>query len=279
MIAKAFGVRYAVEPIVGLSRARNTGAAHCTADVVAYTDDDAVPERDWIAHLADPFRDQRVMAVGGRIGHLAVDTEGGISSNDHADISNRSRTIRSIGRENPNWFEMANFGALGDGGNQAIRRRAFEVWNGFDVRLGRGTTIGGGEDHFSLFELLELGYRVVYAPRAVVRHPLPRTIAEILRRRQTVVEEFVAYSAFLATVRPKYALRVLRYGAQAMMGARRRWQPDRPPRSAVGSGWLLLLRGIARGLRRFFASRAANHDRHRRARGPVDFTAGPHAAP
>ena len=44
---------------------------------------------------------------------------------------------RAVDRQEPAWFEMANFGGVGDGGNMAFRRRAFDIWPGFHERLGR----------------------------------------------------------------------------------------------------------------------------------------------
>jgi glucosyl-dolichyl phosphate glucuronosyltransferase len=60
-------VRAVHEPRLGLSTARNRGLAEARGDVVAYLDDDAVPRPGWLAALATPYRDPRVVAVGGRI--------------------------------------------------------------------------------------------------------------------------------------------------------------------------------------------------------------------
>src|SRR5579871_4963114 len=43
-VAERWGVRYAVEPVPGLSRARNSGARLSQGEILAYIDDDAVPE-------------------------------------------------------------------------------------------------------------------------------------------------------------------------------------------------------------------------------------------
>ena len=49
----------------GLSGGRNTGTEAARGEVVAYLDDDAVARPDWLRHLAAPFDDPTVAAVGG----------------------------------------------------------------------------------------------------------------------------------------------------------------------------------------------------------------------
>jgi GT2 family glycosyltransferase len=50
----------------GLSGARNTGVLEASGDVVAFLDDDAVAEPDWVRLLVEPFVDLDVVGVGGR---------------------------------------------------------------------------------------------------------------------------------------------------------------------------------------------------------------------
>jgi GT2 family glycosyltransferase len=48
-----------------ISAARNLGLAQAAGEVVAFLDDDAVPEPSWLSRLVAPFADPRVTAAGG----------------------------------------------------------------------------------------------------------------------------------------------------------------------------------------------------------------------
>ncbi|MEZ5324145.1 MAG: glycosyltransferase [Verrucomicrobiales bacterium] len=66
IVEKHARVRYIKQKHAGLSAARNLGAKKANGEILAYTDDDCMPDRDWLAHLALAFqRDPEVAAVGG----------------------------------------------------------------------------------------------------------------------------------------------------------------------------------------------------------------------
>lgn len=58
-------IKTAACPEANISRARNIGLGRAAAPVVAFIDDDAVPEPTWLSRLTAPFADARVAAAGG----------------------------------------------------------------------------------------------------------------------------------------------------------------------------------------------------------------------
>jgi GT2 family glycosyltransferase len=51
----------------GLSGGRQTGAEHARGSILAFLDDDAVADRDWLERLAEAYLDPMVLGVGGAI--------------------------------------------------------------------------------------------------------------------------------------------------------------------------------------------------------------------
>lgn len=51
--------------VPNISVVRNLGIAHSAGDIVAFIDDDAVPEPTWLTYLCQPFLDPNIAASGG----------------------------------------------------------------------------------------------------------------------------------------------------------------------------------------------------------------------
>ncbi len=64
-VARQHRCRVISTPNGGLSAARNVGAKAADGEIVAYMDDDAYPDRDWLSYLAHTFRSTDFVAVGG----------------------------------------------------------------------------------------------------------------------------------------------------------------------------------------------------------------------
>jgi len=253
LVASRHGARYLLEPVTGLSRARNLGARAVSSAVVAYLDDDSIPEPDWLDRLALEFRDPEVMAVTGRILAIGAPVESDWlrAWRQSLDCGDQRRIVD---QRAPAGFELANCGGVGDGGNMALRRWAFEIWPGFHERLGRGALVPGGEEHHAFFSLIARGYRVVYTPHARVWHPYPATLGELRARLLRDRAAASGYMTLLFAEEPAYRRAVCRYVAQWLAGTRRAWRAHPlPPGPRVVPAWRALLAYVA-GLARYTCS-------------------------
>jgi hypothetical protein len=233
-IAAAHGARLVHEPRPGLSRARNAGAAAATAEIVAYVDDDAVADAGWAAALRDGFGDPSLSCIAGRIV--------GLTRPAAADLGPHAQRFD---RTTPSWFERANFGGVGLGGNMAFRRDVLVEGQRFAEWLGLGTPIPGGEE--------------AYLPSAVVRHDDPPGDAQA-RRDRRIAEASLAYGLALLVHEPGFRRATLRYLASGLGGRRRDWRPPAGPATARTSR-AALAGAAARAPVRYLAAAAASRSR------------------
>lgn len=131
-------------PRHGPAAARNLGWRSANADVIAFTDDDTVPDADWLREGLAAFSDP---AVAGAMGRIVVPLPK--HPTDHE--------LDTAG------LEGAEFATA----NAFYRRWALEEAGGFDERF----TAAWREDADLYFTLLERGHRLVRAPFAIVIHP------------------------------------------------------------------------------------------------------------
>lgn len=66
-IARQFPVRTVAFDQANIAAARNAGICAAAGEIVAFTDDDAVPEPRWLRHLTAPFSNPDVSAAGGHV--------------------------------------------------------------------------------------------------------------------------------------------------------------------------------------------------------------------
>jgi glycosyltransferase involved in cell wall biosynthesis len=168
-------VRYLHVPQPGKSVAVNAALQQARGDLLAFTDDDVVPERDWLASFAEAAEETAADFLAGRIlprweippppwmspalhGALAIPDNG----ESRLDISAGSR-----------------HGIIPIGANMAVRADVVRRLGGLRTDLGKlDGTLRTGEDHEFFLRMLHAGCKGIYEPTAVVRHFVPRSRLE-----------------------------------------------------------------------------------------------------
>jgi glycosyltransferase involved in cell wall biosynthesis len=151
----------------GKSFALNTGIALACGELLLFTDDDVEFDPQWLANLVRPFDAPEVMGVGGRIvaRWTTAPPRWWVPTGRYglpAAIVEFDR-----GRE-PADLDEAPFGA-----NMAYRRGVFERLGGFREDIGpTGSQLLRGEDCEIAARVFKSGGRIVYAPDAIVHHPV-----------------------------------------------------------------------------------------------------------
>ena len=159
-------VRYVLEPRPGLDIARNRALREAKHEILVFTDDDAVPDTNWLRTLLRNFDDPRVACVTGLTMPIELETEA-------------QEWFQRLGGLGRGFKRMAFDGACHDpfdgwqagaGVNMAVRRSVVACLGSFDEGLDVGTPVRGGGDTDMLRRILAGGYRIVYDPEALNWH-------------------------------------------------------------------------------------------------------------
>lgn len=168
-------VRYICEPRRGLNVARNRALIEARGEIVAFTDDDAAPEAEWLDALRANFGDPRVLCVTGLTLPAELETEAQELFEEHTPFGRGFRRHVFDGqRDNP-----LHVGPVGAGANMAVRRNIAGRVGPFDERLDGGTPTRSGGDHEMFARILGSGYRIVYDPAAVSWHTHRRSMESL----------------------------------------------------------------------------------------------------
>jgi GT2 family glycosyltransferase len=245
-------VRYVREDVPGSSAARNRALREAKHEFVAFTDDDAAPDPNWLRSLLQNFSDPRVMCVTGLVMPLELETEAQEWFERYSPHGRGfGRVVFDGAKSNP-----LIVATVGVSASMALRSSAIDFIGLFDEDLGAGTPTVGGEDCELFARILRSGYRIVYEPRALSWHRHRRTWEELRKTLRGYGIGVYAFWTRMFVVNREFSVPLLawgwlRYKQIPELIASVRKQPDSIPSDLL----LAQLRGCISGPMAYFASR------------------------
>jgi glycosyltransferase involved in cell wall biosynthesis len=169
-------VRYLHVTAPGKSAAINHAITEARGELLAFTDDDVVPEPLWLERLAAAFEQTRADFVAGRIlPNWETEPPRWLSPALYGVLA-----VPDNGTERQHIRPGMSQGVMPIGANMAVRAAVVARIGGWRTDLGKlDGTLRTGEDHEFFLRLLAAGCTGAYEPTARVRHFVP---AERLER-------------------------------------------------------------------------------------------------
>lgn len=153
-------------PQGGPGPARNRGAAEARGSLLAFTDDDCLPEPQWLAALWDAAGQHPDALLGGSVVNML----------GHRLASEASQVLVSFLYA---WYNRDPLNArFFTSNNIAARREVFLARGGFDTRF----VLSAGEDRDLCARWREQGGRLVYVPDARIGHAHDLSVGKYWRQ-------------------------------------------------------------------------------------------------
>lgn len=162
--------RIVIQPEKGAGAARNAAVAASVGRLLAFTDADCTPSPGWLS--AGIAALDRADLIGGAML---------VSVGDEAAITPVEAFERLFAFDNRAYVEAKGFSVTA---NLFTRRDVFDAVGGFRPAV--------SEDADWCLRARDAGYRIAYAPAALVAHPARRTWSELARKWDRLVRETYA---------------------------------------------------------------------------------------
>jgi glycosyltransferase involved in cell wall biosynthesis len=163
-------IRLLHEPRRGKTYAVNTGLDAAVGQLLAFTDDDVLPEPQWLRALSGAIEETGSDFAVGRILPLwETAPPAWVGPALHGVLA-----IPDNGAERLDLRAGLNEQVMALAGNLAVRPSVFEAIGRWRTDLGKELgSLRSGEDHEFFLRMIRAGYRGVYEPHARVAHLVP----------------------------------------------------------------------------------------------------------
>jgi len=165
VVSRYPGVRLLTQPNAGPAMARNRGALEARGEIILFTDDDCVPMPDWMSSMLEPFKDLEVVGVKG------------VYRTQQKSLAARFVQIEYEDR----YRLMAGLSFIDfiDTYSAAFRRDCFLEMTGYDTSF----PVACAEDIELSYRMSAQGWKMKFAPTAVVYHTHPDTLGRYFKKK------------------------------------------------------------------------------------------------
>lgn len=159
-------INYKYQPKQGLSYARNLGIISATGSIIVFTDDDVLPEINWLEKIQNNMEVYNCDACGGYIyPKWEIAPPSWLTEKFYGFLALK---IEDNGPRKLSQFDEMPFGA-----NMIFKKTVFSKYGYFDTSKGRkGNVLAGGEDIEMFDRIISKGCVVYYFPNIKVAHKI-----------------------------------------------------------------------------------------------------------
>lgn len=163
-------IRYCFEKQQGQSHARNKGILEAQGKILAFTDDDGVPDSHWLSELYKIYqKEERVGCVGGRV---ILDLPQEIPGWYNEELGRQFLAGFDLKVHQP--MEVTQVYYFPFGVNISFLKEALLEVGLFDPNLGKvGKQTLTGDETDRCLALYQKNWRIFYQPAAIVCHVIP----------------------------------------------------------------------------------------------------------
>jgi GT2 family glycosyltransferase len=157
-------LRYVFESAQGLSNARNRGISEASGEVILFTDDDVLPEPDWLETTLAGLEKYGADACGGFIAPIW-------ETPPPVWLTERFYGFLAVRTDRRDDYLITKTDQTPFGANMAFRKRVFAQVGLFDTSRGRkGKVLASGEDSEMFERILAAGLKVAFLGSSRVHH-------------------------------------------------------------------------------------------------------------